>query len=281
MKYAVLGSSGQIGAELIRYLRNKGYSASTFDISESTEQDLRIPDAAEEIIKNSDFIFFLAFDVGGSRYLQKHQNTFQFIDNNMRLMVNTFELLSKYNKPFIFASSQMSNMDYSPYGALKAIGEMYTKTLNGLIVKFWNVYGIEHDPLKSHVITDFISSAKTGKIEMLTDGEEERQMLHARDCCECLEILSKKYDTISREKNLHITSFEWVKIKKIADTISKIFGNVEVIPSSNKDSVQKNKRNEPSLDILEYWKPKINLETGISMVINGEASDEQKIYLYR
>ena len=42
----------------------------------------------------------------------------------------------------------------------KKIGEIYSESLNGIIVKFWNVYGIEKDKNKSHVITDFIIKAK-------------------------------------------------------------------------------------------------------------------------
>ena len=101
-----------------------------------------------QAIKRADFVHFLAFDVGGSTYLAKYQNTFDFIHNNMKLMTNTFELLREYNKPFIFASSQMSNMSFSIYG-LKAMGERYARVLGGLTVKFWNVYGIEHDPEKT------------------------------------------------------------------------------------------------------------------------------------
>ena len=73
------------------------------------------------------------------------------------MMVNAFEYIARYKKPFVFASSQMSNMSYSPYGVMKRVGELYTQSLNGLIVKFWNVYGIEKDMEKAHVITDFIS----------------------------------------------------------------------------------------------------------------------------
>ena len=50
----------------------------------------------------------------------------------------------------------MSNMTFSPYGILKNLGELYAKSLSGLIVKFWNVYGIEKNIEKAHVITDFI-----------------------------------------------------------------------------------------------------------------------------
>ena len=60
-------------------------------------------------------------------------------------MANVFGLLEKYNKRFVFASSQMSNMSYSPYGVMKRVGELYTTSLKGLTVKFWNVYGIEKD----------------------------------------------------------------------------------------------------------------------------------------
>ena len=132
------------------------------DIFNGPENDLRITpnSCVEDAIKDSDFVFFLAFDVGGSRYLKKYQHTFQFIDNNARLMANAFGLLQKHNKRFIFASSQMSNMSYSPYGVLKNVGELYTKSLKGLIVKFWNVYGVEYDKEKSHVITDFILKGK-------------------------------------------------------------------------------------------------------------------------
>ena len=146
-KILILGSSGQIGAYLTEYLRNKGKHVYEFDIVNDSSEDLAtIPNLLlEERIADSDFVFFLAFDVGGSRYLKKYQHTFQFINNNCRLMANTFGLLKKYNKRFVFASSQMSNMSYSPYGVLKNVGEIYTKSLNGLIVKFWNVYGIEKD----------------------------------------------------------------------------------------------------------------------------------------
>ena len=65
----------------------------------------------------------------------------------------------------------MANMSYSSYGLTKSIGEKITSVLGGVTVKFWNVYGVEHDPEKTHAITDFINKARnTGVINMLTDG---------------------------------------------------------------------------------------------------------------
>ena len=147
MRVAILGSSGQIGAYLTKYLTKKGYQVREFDIVNSYHEDMtHIPNPfLRNVIMDSDFVFFLAFDVGGSNYLRKYQHTFKFIDNNTRMMANVFGHLADYKKPFVFASSQMSNMSYSPYGVMKRVGELYTKSLGGLIVHFWNVYGIEKD----------------------------------------------------------------------------------------------------------------------------------------
>jgi len=277
MKILNLGSSGQIGAYLSEYLRKKGHTVIDFDKEENPNYDMTvIPNQyLENAIETADFVFFLAFDVGGSRYLKKYQHTFQFIDNNARLMANAFGLLKKYNKRFIFASSQMSNMGYSPYGVLKNVGELYTKSLNGLIVKFWNVYGIEEDYEKSHVITDFIRKGfQTGVIDMLTDGQEEREFLYAEDCCEALETIMENYNNFTPEDNLHITSFRSIRIIDIANIIVAQFNligkyGVKIQPSGEKDSVQFDKKNKPDLYLTKWWLPKTSIEDGIAKVFDS------------
>jgi nucleoside-diphosphate-sugar epimerase len=269
MKILILGSSGQIGSALTEFCRHKGYAVEEFDIVNSPNQDLRFEhnDILLNLMKSSDFVFFLAFDVGGSRYLKTYQHEYQFISNNTRLMDRTFEMLKLLDKPFIFASSQMSNMAFSPYGTLKALGESYTKSLNGLIVKFWNVYGVERDLDKSHVITDFIYQARNnGVIRMLTNGQEVRQFLHADDCSQCLLTLALSFDKINKDDELHITSFEWITILNVADIVSKLYPGTTVLPAKDSDQVQKNIANEPNKNILKYWTPSINLENGISKV---------------
>jgi nucleoside-diphosphate-sugar epimerase len=281
MKIAVLGSSGQVGAYLTEYLRGKGHTVNEFDVVNGPEQDMTvIPNQnLEDNIKDSDFVFFLAFDVGGSRYLKKYQHTFQFIDNNARLMANAFGYLKKYNKKFVFASSQMSSMSYSPYGVLKNVGELYTKSLNGLIVKFWNVYGIEKDHDKAHVITDFIRKGfETGVIDMLTDGQEEREFLYAEDCCEALEAIMENYNEFTSEDNLHITSFKSTKIIDIASIICGQFNligkyDVKVQPSDQKDSVQMDKRNRPDTYLMKWWTPKTTIDQGIAKVFEAMKGD--------
>ena len=280
MRITILGSSGQIGAYLTEYLRDKGHDVREFDMVNGENQDMtKIPNPdLHALIATSEFVFFLAFDVGGSRYLKKYQHTFKFIDNNTRMMANAFGYLEQYKVPFIFASSQMSNMSYSPYGAMKRVGELYTKSLGGLIVKFWNVYGIEKDIEKSHVITDFIRKGfETGKIEMLTDGTEKREFLYAEDCCEALEKVMEEYETLDSHDNLHITSFDSTRILDIAGIIRQLFLSnhkiVQLIPSEAKDEVQKDARNEADPYILKLWKPKTSIRDGIKKVFKVMKND--------
>ena len=273
MRVTILGSSGQIGAYLTEYLRDKGHEVTEFDKNYSIDHDMtKIPNyQLRHAIKDSDFVFFLAFDVGGSRYLKKYQHTFKFIDNNARMLAGAFEHLAEQGKPFIFASSQMSSMSYSPYGVMKRVGELYTRSLNGLIVKFWNVYGIEKDHDKAHVITDFIRKGfETGVIDMMTDGTEQREFLYAEDCCEALEQLMLEYDQFTSDSELHITSFRSTTILEIAKIIQAIFkanGKVVAVEKAQtKDEVQKDARNEANPFIRKWWKAKTSIEDGIEKI---------------
>ena len=275
MRVTILGSGGQIGSYLSEYLSKKSHIVREFDILNGEHQDMtHIPNTyLRNAIMESDFVYFLAFDVGGSHYLKKYQHTFKFINNNTRIMANVFGYLNDYKVPFIFASSQMGSMRYSPYGVMKRVGELYTKSLDGSIVKFWNVFGIEKDMEKAHVITDFIIKGfETGVIDMMTDGTEEREFLYAEDCCEALETIMDCYDQFTCDDELHITTGISTSILEIAQIIQVLFKNigkeVEVIPASSKDEVQKDARNLSDPYIERWWKPKTDIVDGISKVFN-------------
>ena len=279
-KILVLGSGGQVGAYLTEYLRCADVEVMEFDITNGSHQDMTmIPNGELEAkIYMADFVYFLAFDVGGSHYLKKYQHTFNFIDNNTRLMANAFGLIEKYKKPFVFASSQMSNMSYSPYGVLKRVGELYTKSLGGLIVKFWNVYGIEKDHDKAHVITDFIRKGfETGVIDMMTDGTEAREFLYAEDCCEALETVMDEYDNLSCDDELHITTGVYTTVLEIASEIKSLFSGIgkeiKITPAQSKDEVQKDARNEPDPYIKEFWQPTTSVKEGLKKVFEEMKKD--------
>ena len=258
MKILILGSEGVIGSSLCRHLHSCGHEIIRWDIKLTNDHDLsnslniyKLKNAIDE----SDFIFFLAYDVGGAKYIWDVD--LDFINRNNMIMINTFNLLK--DKKFIFASSTMFNMD-NVYGTLKYMGEHYTRKLGGISARFWNVYGPENVSEKSHVITDMIHRYKTkGYIDLMTDGEEERQFLHTDDCAKCLSIVMENYEDIQRKTDsVDITSFESTKIIDVAKCICD-----DVRPSENKMNTH-DRFNEPRDFILQYWKPEISLKEGIA-----------------
>ncbi len=275
-KILILGSEGQIGGHLVDYLKiKKRFEIIKFDLVLGKKFDLRNFNnkLLKKYIQQSDFVFFLAFDVGGSRYLKKYQRSYDFLINNILIMGNVFKLLKDSKKKFLFASSQMSNMDFSPYGTLKRLGEDITKSINGVYVKFWNVYGIEKQLDKSHVITDFILMAlEKKKIDMLTNGKETREFLYADDCSAGLFKIMNKFDYFKKiKKELHLTTTKKTKVIDIAKIVKKILKKKNIDIRINraifKDDVQKNKSNEANKFLFNFWKPKYTIESGIEKTL--------------
>jgi len=261
MKILVLGSEGQIGRPLCAHLTSRGHQILGWDKTNSIKEDLsdsRNIKSLIETMESVDRVVFLAFEVGGSKYLARADKDFAYIDENVKLMSNTFKALTITRKPFLFASSQMANMHHTNYGFLKDLGERYTKSLGGWICRFWNVFGVEEcEDEKTHVITDFIIKAKEGKIEMRTTGEEARQFLHTDDCNRALESwVNDEWDDIGQYYD--ITSFEWVNIIDVANTIKDLMGPVQIILGESTDEVQRGIRNIPSEYIKRFWVPQLS-----------------------
>ena len=267
MKILVLGSEGQIGKPFCKFAKSAGHEVIYID--KKLGHDLSDRQICVDFLSNINYdaCVFLAFEVGGSKFLLERDKTFQYISENVRLMENVFQFLRTKNKPFLFASSQMANMHHTNYGFLKDLGERYTRTLNGHICRFWNVYGEEspNDP-KSHVITDFIYMAKRGNIVMRTKGNEERQFLHVEDCSKALLHWCENYTIYDKSEYIDITSFIWNSVLDIANTVKKLIP-CEITQGSNSDVIQCGIKNNPSEYVLKFWKPEVSLLEGIRKLI--------------
>jgi nucleoside-diphosphate-sugar epimerase len=275
MKILVLGSEGVIGKALCTYLEGVGHEVIHWDIKLTNDHDLSNSlnvYRLKNVIGSADFVFFLAYDVGGAKYIWDVD--LDFVNRNNMIMINTFNHLR--DKKFVFASSTMFNMD-NVYGTLKYIGEHYTRKLGGLSARFWNVYGPEKVSEKSHVITDMLHKFKeNGYIDLMTDGEEERQFLHTNDCARCLAVIMNKYDEILGDTDsVDITSFESIKIKDVARYIC------DDIRMNENNMNNHDRMNEPRDYILRHWKPEISLKEGIaSLQYNGELIDVARVCKY-
>ena len=259
IKNLVIGSEGFIGKDFFRFLEIKNEEVVRFDIKLDKEKN----DARKVILPLSgiDRVFFLAWDVGGAKYLYDDKIQITQLKWNLELMSNVMNQLEISKTPFLFISSQLADEHDTVYGATKHLGEVWTSILNGVYVRQWNVYGaMEEETIRSHVVSDFVNQAvKTKEIKMLTTGEELRQFIHIDDVCEAW------YHAINNNiKGRHdVTSFEWVKIREIAEIIASYTG-AKVIPG-NKIG------NTPLTPIhgkLKGWSPRVKLEEGLKKMID-------------
>lgn len=268
----VIGSEGFIGTPFCRFLEEKGERVVRFDIKRDKKEDGR---SFKFNFEGIDKIYFLAWDVGGSKYLYESKLQLSQLKWNLSLMENVFEHIERQKKDFLFVSSQLAEEYDTVYGVTKKLGEVWTRELGGVCVRVWNAYGfMEPQDIKSHVISDFIYQAlQTGKIKMMTDGEEWRQFTHIKD-------LSRAFYMALNTKNLSRTiydasSYEWVRIIDIANTISEMT-SAKCIPG-------KIKGHDPlpsdNCGRIPGWLPSVELKDGIGQMIEQAKAalrDEKK-----
>lgn len=205
----VLGSGGLVGRALVAMLKAQSYNV--LEVKGRNHRDLREPGALDFFSHlNVRFAFFLAAEVGGSKYLTKGGEADKAIwDFNVAMYDSVFPWLEKKNVPFVFASSQLSNQP-TPYGRVKKMGEERIAELNakrdkplGKIVKFWNVVGPEFIGSRSHVIPDLAQQCvRFGTAQVLTDGQETREYVHTDDITRGLIGMMEQFDTIPSETHL-------------------------------------------------------------------------------
>lgn len=260
IKNLVIGSEGFLGMSLCSYLENKGEHVTHFDIKRSNKEDGRV---AKFKLDAFDRIYFLAWEVGGAKYLYRKDTQLFQLNWNIDLLRNVMFQLQKTRTPFVFISSQLADETDTVYGAIKKIGELWTQQLGGVCVRLWNIYGTrEESSEKSHVISDFIHQAiETGEIRMITNGEEKRQFTHIEDVCDALHYLMEKK---LNDKVYDLTNFEWISIKEVADIIGKHTG-AKIIPGVSKGTGRDfaTMKGKP-----HGWLPKVSIEEGIKKMIS-------------
>lgn len=261
----VLGSRGQIGSDLCEYLQSQNFIVDEIDIVLGDSHDLRNKESLlEQKLSTTDFVIFLAFDVGGAKYLKEKESDIIFINNNIKIMENVFLAVKSMAIPFLFASSQLALSLDSTYGTLKRLGESYSSAIGGKSIRFWNVYGKEDHGAKSHAITDFVTSAiNKGSIQVLSNGLETRDFLYVRDASKAITIAMNNYSELPNVSD--VASFEWRSIKSVAEDISKYL-NADIFFSEDESSNLHSKI-EPRKEILEIWKPEVDFESGLKLVI--------------
>lgn len=257
MRNMVFGSEGFVGTTFTNFLRDLGEDVIGYDIRCNTKEDLRY---AKLDFTGIDRAYFLAWDVGGAKYLYESESQFRQLDWNLKLLLNVMPQLQKAKIPFLFVSSQLAEEYDTVYGVTKRLGEVWTHLLKGVRVRLWNVYGpIETPSQRTHVVSDFVHQAVlNGRIEMLSTGEEKRQFIHIDDVCRALHrAIALKLDGV-----YDITSFEWVSVRDVARIIAEETG-AEIIAGKRVGTTPFT----PMKGRVPGWLPQIDLQQGLCGMI--------------
>ena len=253
----VLGSEGFVGRSLCEHLIGLGEDVVRFDIKRGASEDGR---TAALNLEGIDRVYFLAWEVGGAKYLYKDENQIPQMEWNTRLMLNIFSQLKQAGLPFLFVSSQLAEECDTVYGASKRLGEVWTSLLGGVRVRLWNVFGgVEDVTDKSHVIADFVWQAVERKeIRMLTTGAELRQFIYIDDVCRGFHMaltgrLPHVYD---------ITTFEWCSVLETANIIADLTG-ARVLPGTRLGSTPLT----PVRGKIPGWRAEVSLRDGLQRLV--------------
>jgi len=254
----VLGSEGFVGKPFCSYLEQQGEEVVRFDIKRDDREDAR---SVSLSLDGVDRVYFLAWEVGGAKYLYRDDVQFLQLDWNLQLLLNVMPQLRESKTPFLFVSSQLAEEHDTVYGVTKRLGEVWTRLLQGVRVRLWNVYGSYEDQTeRSHVVADFVHQAlETGRIEMMTSGEEVRQFIHVDDVCSAFHsALSQKLEGL-----YDVSSFEWASVRNLAQIIADLT-DAEVVPGTRTGLTPLT----PMVGKIPDWEPSLTLRNGLSKMID-------------
>lgn len=256
----ITGIAGFVGANLSRYLYDRGYeiwgldNLSTGDIDNvptyvhmlwgSITNDPSMYFQGNEA-KNIDIIIHLAADSGVKPSVD---NPIENANTNIMGTINMLEFAAKNNvKKFIFASSggtilgaqeppvheESPIKPISPYGASKAACEHYCNAYNetfGLdttIVRFSNVYGPYSLHKEKNLVPAFLLSCMYPdkyEFQLFGDGNQTRDFIYIDDLVDAIHKIIEKGDKLSGE-TFQIATGEENPIDYIIDRMNIYINN--------------------------------------------------------
>ncbi len=253
MRNVLLGGEGVLGTALGTLLKSRGEEVINFDLKSGFDLREKEPPAYPK----DTYYWFLAWDVGGAKYIMDPKSQTQIVRSNTRLCEKVFGWLVEREAKFHFISTQMAGYA-NAYGVTKALGEYWARCAGGQVCRLWNIYDAEPVSEKSHVTGDIVSQAIRGSIKIMTSGAERRQFIHVDDCAEAL-----LHQRDSGQPFVDITSGEWIPIRELAQTVAKLTGaTLELGEKAGYESLIEPDR------LIQGWKPKLSLEQGLKRVID-------------
>ncbi|PKL50512.1 MAG: LPS biosynthesis protein WbpP [Planctomycetes bacterium HGW-Planctomycetes-1] len=301
----VTGGAGFIGSNMVRFLLDKGQKVRVLDNFETgkrenleevagkiemLEGDIRDKDTVEKAVKGADVIYHLAA-LGSVPRSMKDPATTHDVNVN-----GTFNVLMAARdakvRRIVFASSSsvygqsevlpqhedLPLAPISPYGASKAIGEIYfrafyeTYGVQSVCLRYYNVFGPRQDPTSQYAaaIPLFVSALLRDKSPTIfDDGEQSRGFTYINNVMESNWLAANAKETHGEAVN--ISTANAVTVNTVVNTIRKLMGKENIKPvyaPPRTGDIKHSLADVKKAKELIGYEPFVSFEEGIAMAID-------------
>lgn len=292
MKILVTGGAGFIGANLVRYLLDRGRQVTVLDnLSagrheylaglpiEFIQGDVLDAELVRRVARAHDGIVHLAAQTGVPRSLENPRHdcevnvigTLNLLEASRHADVGRFVLASS-NAPLGRqpppASEDKAPLPISPYGASKLAAEGYCLAYHGswglgtAVLRFANVYG-PYSAHKDSVVAKFFKDIlDEGRITIDGDGEQTRDFVHVKDLCRAIALALES--SVSGEVFQIATGVE-TSIRALAKMVMGVSGSpVQICHAPPRQGdIRKNYSGITKIREWLGWEPQVELTTGL------------------
>jgi UDP-glucose 4-epimerase len=251
MKYLILGGAGFIGTHLSRKLLADGHSVIVVDNCATSASpdynvqfynvDIQNSPQLEQLIVNSDIVYFLAGSVGVKHVVE---NPYSTLVNNVGLAMHVVPLVAKHNKLLMFSSTSevYGNGPFSEdndlsigsptnlrwgYASAKLTTEFLVASSGTpyRIFRFFNITGPKQLGDFGMVLPRFVAAAKRNDdIVVHGNGTQYRSFCHIQDAVTMMQQIESAPSGIYNVGNDEpITILELAeKVKQVLNSESRI-----------------------------------------------------------
>jgi UDP-glucose 4-epimerase len=301
----VTGGAGFIGSNMVRFLLDKGQKVRVLDNFETgkrenleeiagkielVEGDIRDKDIVEKAVSGTDVVYHLAA-LGSVPRSMKDPVTTHAVN-----VGGTFNVLMAARdakvRRIVFASSSsvygqsevlpqhedLPLCPISPYGASKAIGEIYfrafyeTYGVQSVCLRYYNVFGPRQDPTSQYAaaIPLFVSSLLRDKSPTIfDDGEQSRGFTYINNVMEANWLAANAKETHGEAVN--ISTKNAVSVNTVVNAIRKLLGKENIKPvyaPPRAGDIKHSLADVKKAKKLIGYEPFVSFEEGIAMAID-------------
>jgi len=213
-KILITGSRGFIGSHLTKMLPH----AQTYDLKDG--QDILDYNQLKDALKGKDIVIHLAALISITDSL-KHPG--KYYSANISGTDNVLRVAIENGcKTVIFASSASVYSPDNPYAISKKIGEdlmkEYSKKIQTISLRFFNIYGKGQNPVYAGVISKFMKAAKEGKtIKINGNGTQTRDFISVNDVADIIVKVIKCRSKIASGSIFDVGTGKEISINQLAD----------------------------------------------------------------